>query len=285
MGCPQGGVLSVIIWSLVFDKLLKKFKTGRVKCIGYADDACLTIHGPNLKIMHQLLNKALMKAGDWAKDCGLEISTEKTEGMLFTKRKVYDKPEEKLTLDGKEIILKKKVRYLGVTLDSDLNFANHIDNKISQARALLYKIRSTTSNLWGPRPEMIHWAYKSMVRPLFTYCLFIFAQNITSAQLAKLRTLQRLALKMSAFCRDGTPTEGLNVITGTLPIELYIKQELYLAKSRLNDKLIRDWDGLPLTGNKTGGHIQYLDQMYDKYIVMNPDHDGIDKEIIWDRNY
>ena len=48
LGCPQGGVLSVIIWNLVFDRLLRFFDKGRLKCIGYADDACLVIHGPNL---------------------------------------------------------------------------------------------------------------------------------------------------------------------------------------------------------------------------------------------
>ena len=71
LGCPQGGVLSVIIWNLVFDRLLRFFDKGRLKCIGYADDACLVIHGPNLNLLYKYMNKGLAKADEWAKDSGL----------------------------------------------------------------------------------------------------------------------------------------------------------------------------------------------------------------------
>ena len=38
-GTPQGGVLSVILWLLIFDELLNKFgKQKRIKIIGFADD-------------------------------------------------------------------------------------------------------------------------------------------------------------------------------------------------------------------------------------------------------
>lgn len=39
--CPQGGILSVMLWNITFDQLLNKFSKGRVKCIGFADDGTL----------------------------------------------------------------------------------------------------------------------------------------------------------------------------------------------------------------------------------------------------
>ena len=84
LGCPQGGVLSVIIWNLVFDRLLRFFDKGRLKCIGYADDACLVIHGPNLNLLYKYMNRGLAKADEWAKDSGLQISHSKTVAMIFT---------------------------------------------------------------------------------------------------------------------------------------------------------------------------------------------------------
>lgn len=50
-GCPQGGILSVLLWNICFDQLLSKFTTGRVRCIGFADDGTLIIHGKDLKNM------------------------------------------------------------------------------------------------------------------------------------------------------------------------------------------------------------------------------------------
>ena len=67
MGCPQGGVLSVLIWILAFDGLLHQFKDGdSVKCVGYADDGCLIIEGTNLEYMYAAMNAALRKAERWA---------------------------------------------------------------------------------------------------------------------------------------------------------------------------------------------------------------------------
>ena len=35
VGCPQGGVLSTILWNLAFDDMLKLFDHHGIKCVGY----------------------------------------------------------------------------------------------------------------------------------------------------------------------------------------------------------------------------------------------------------
>ena len=50
-GTPQGGILSVMLWNIVFDMLLRKFNRTRVKAIGFADDGDLLIHGKDLDRM------------------------------------------------------------------------------------------------------------------------------------------------------------------------------------------------------------------------------------------
>ena len=40
-GCPQGGVLSPLLWCLVVDNLLVRLNEGSVYAQGYADDICL----------------------------------------------------------------------------------------------------------------------------------------------------------------------------------------------------------------------------------------------------
>jgi retron-type reverse transcriptase len=47
LGTPQGGVLSPLMWNLAFESFLDLFKTGPVRCCGYADDAGLVITGAN----------------------------------------------------------------------------------------------------------------------------------------------------------------------------------------------------------------------------------------------
>jgi len=44
-GCPQGGVLSPLLWCLVVDGLLARLNEGGVYAQGYADDICLLAVG------------------------------------------------------------------------------------------------------------------------------------------------------------------------------------------------------------------------------------------------
>jgi retron-type reverse transcriptase len=42
-GCPQGGVLSPLLWSLVIDKLLNDLDRQGFEVIGIADDLVITV--------------------------------------------------------------------------------------------------------------------------------------------------------------------------------------------------------------------------------------------------
>ena len=82
IGCPQGGVLSTLLWNIAFDDMLSLFSKGRIICVGYADDGCLLITGKDLKSLYSCMNDALRACQLWASTYGLDISPEKTEYML-----------------------------------------------------------------------------------------------------------------------------------------------------------------------------------------------------------
>ena len=91
-GTPQGGILSVVLWNIAFDRLLKKLGNKKVKVIGFADDRSLIIRGENIKYMTRLMQKAVNTAEKWPKEHGLALSPEKTVAILFTKKRKI--PEE-----------------------------------------------------------------------------------------------------------------------------------------------------------------------------------------------
>ena len=57
----------------------------------------------------------------WCRSTGLGVNPDKTEVMVFTRKYKWDRTC-KLTLNGKELKLSKEVKYLGVTMDSKLQF-------------------------------------------------------------------------------------------------------------------------------------------------------------------
>ena len=57
----------------------------------YADDVALISTGNNPLVLKDRLQRAIWRAESWAKINGLKFSTDKTEAVIFT-RKRYSKP-------------------------------------------------------------------------------------------------------------------------------------------------------------------------------------------------
>lgn len=62
-GTPQGGVLSPVVWNLGFDSFLKQYPdTGKVKVVGFADDAALVCTATKPDVAQREMQKAVDKA-------------------------------------------------------------------------------------------------------------------------------------------------------------------------------------------------------------------------------
>jgi hypothetical protein len=63
--CPQGGVLSPLLWSLVVDKLIGGLDRNGYYTLGYADDIAILICGKFPNTVSELLQEALSMAQQW----------------------------------------------------------------------------------------------------------------------------------------------------------------------------------------------------------------------------
>ena len=91
---------------------------------GFGDDVNLICTGDNLLEMSVYMQEALDKQSEWGVKHGLKFNTDKTKVMIFTRRRNFDRPI--LTLDGKILEYVDSYKYLGVILDSKLNWKQHI---------------------------------------------------------------------------------------------------------------------------------------------------------------
>ena len=64
-GCPQGGVLSPTLWSMLVDALLRRFYDGGFYPQGYADDFVTLLSGAHLDTLMGLMRSALRIAELW----------------------------------------------------------------------------------------------------------------------------------------------------------------------------------------------------------------------------
>jgi hypothetical protein len=76
--CPQGAVVSPLLWNLVVDRLLTVINDLGFRNFGYADDIVIIVQGKFAQTVRELMQQALNVLVKWAKKEGLNISPHKT---------------------------------------------------------------------------------------------------------------------------------------------------------------------------------------------------------------
>lgn len=203
--------------------------------------------------------------------------------MIFTNKVDYDIPEEGVKLMGRRINQVKSVKYLGIRIDSKLTFEEHLTEKVKSCKRILFGMKAFCDKNWGPAPEMMHYAYTSKIRPILSYCCFAFTPRLKQHQIEKLERLQRLCLMMMGNFRRNTATQNLNIITDTIPIELYLKRESLRAGIRLNKHLEFSWTGIG--SGKQIGHVKPMKDKLTELNIYNENIDNIPGETDLDNNY
>jgi hypothetical protein len=70
-GCPQGEVLSPLLWSLVVDDLISGLNSNGYYTVGYADDIAILIKGKFPHTVLEVLQTALHRVQQWCERTNL----------------------------------------------------------------------------------------------------------------------------------------------------------------------------------------------------------------------
>ena len=232
-GCPQGGVLSPLLWNLVVDSLLVKLNDSGLYTQGYADDICILIEGMFIPVICELMQRAVDITKDWCLHRELSVNPRKSTVVLFTNKKNI-KELISPNLNGEQIPVAKEVKYLGVILDSKLLWKRHLTIKCQKAIAVLWQCRRIVSSKWGLSPKSTRWLYTSVIRPMLTYASAIWwPRTFVGSAVAELNHVQRLACLAITGTVRTAPTSALEVMLDLLPLDIYIRKEAKLTTLRL----------------------------------------------------
>jgi len=154
-GCPQGSVLSPLLWCLVVDDLLSRLTGGGVFIQGYADDICLLAVGKFPNTVSGLVQWALLTVETWCNEVGLSVNPDKT-GLVACTRKRELQGFFEPHFFGVKLSLLGSVKYLGVILDSRLAWTEHVEVKVRKADNLLWAYMEACGAGWVLRPEVVH---------------------------------------------------------------------------------------------------------------------------------
>jgi len=102
-----------------------------VQLIGFADDLAVVGMAVTGQQLEDAVNHTLTAIDDWMQSRGLELSHQKNEAVILSRRRAFIPP--RLTISGRLIPLQNEIRYLGVILDKRLTFAAHADTVATKA--------------------------------------------------------------------------------------------------------------------------------------------------------
>ena len=279
-GVGQGLLSSSLAWNLIYDKVLKEVNNmnNGCKATGYCDDKCITIKGIDTSSMVSIMQDAVNVAIKWGSKCGVSYNSSKTVCTWFYRKYKWVDPKEKIHINGVPIEYSNQVRYLGINLDSKLFFNKHIDMKINSCKRLLMALRNAFGTIRGPSPAMLKYAFESIVIPTLTYGAVVFGKVCLQQTIQdKLKRLNRLISSLMMPLRNGTPTEGLEVILNLAPLDFKIQEAALKGYLRVQNIVKPKWIGISKTGNiqsiRKIGHLKWCKDQLADMGINDPNHD------------
>jgi hypothetical protein len=207
-GCPQGGVLSPLLWCLVVNDLLEHLQREGFHVYGYADDIAIVAGGSFLTTLRDLIEYALKITYRWCKTKGLVVNPQKTNIMIFTK-KYKRETIEPLRLEGLEVAFTDTVKYLGVLLDPKLtgNITSYMRKKFYSS---MWVCRKAIGKTWGINPKIALWMCKAVLLPKLMYAAIVWWPMVSRVEIRNLlQSLQGNYLRAAVGAMKTTPTEVL----------------------------------------------------------------------------
>lgn len=195
-GVPQGSVLGPILFLAYLNDCISVMDNEFCKSYVFADDILLLYSADSDQntYLETCLNNHLNLISNWMHLNCLEINSAKTKAVYFQLQN-QNCLFPRISINGQPIEYVNSLRCLGIILDSNLNFNEHIDslsNKVCLTLRRLYSLKAYTPT------HIRHLLANSLLMSLFNYGLEVFSGTFSY----NLDRLQRIIRKIIRYTFD-----------------------------------------------------------------------------------
>ena len=213
-GVPQGTKMGPLSFLILINDALSDV-THRWK---YVDDCTVGLTVDNTSPDYSPLQEYLNTLLTWTKDNKVTINYNKTVVMHISTATTHVQTPM-LTMDGHPLQLVQSTKLLGVTIDCNLNWKEHVKKTIQAASYRLYMLRRLRS-LGTPTPELIT-IYNAFILPKLTYSSPAWSSSLNITQIRQLEKVQERACRIMLGADYSGYTNALTTLKITTLSQVY----------------------------------------------------------------
>ncbi|KAF2355087.1 Ribonuclease H domain [Trinorchestia longiramus] len=184
----------------------------------YADD--FTALATTIKIpdASAILSTHSSDVATWAQQKGLTVSIAKSQSSLFTPDTHQYRTNPHITCEGTNLTHCRCPKIQEITFDPHFTFTPHINTICERARHRLNILKALAGSSWGQQKETITLTFKALINSIVTYAAPIWFPNASPSSIAKLQTIQNVALRIASGSHKMASASHLHRETGLLPL-------------------------------------------------------------------
>ena len=186
-GVPQGTVLGPLLF-LAYINDLPSYVSPKTKVRLFADDSAVYREINSIDDCVQL-QKDLAGLERWEKMWSMQFHPDKCQLLRITNKR------QPISFDyrihGHTIQREDSIRYLGLTISSNMSWNHHIDTICKKARSNIFFLSRNFGSCKRSVKEML---YKTYVRPTVEYCSSVW-DPFTERNISSLEKIQRLGAR------------------------------------------------------------------------------------------
>jgi len=204
-GVPQGSVLGPLLFIIYTNDLPNSLT--HTHAILFADDTTIYTKSKNLNELYNIVNSDLQNLYDWFNANKLSLNISKTNYMLFTNHDIPDITIQNLEIKiGAQVIERKKnLKFLGVQIDENLNWHEHITNTMNKVAKTSYSIKMVKNIL--PK-QNLKTLYQTLILPHLDYGI-LFWGGTHESHINKLVIQQKKIIRMITNSKYNDHTDPL----------------------------------------------------------------------------
>ena len=215
-GVPQGSILGPLLFIIYTNDLQNSLKT--CNSILFADDTTIFHSSKNVKHLYKEVNADLANLHTWFKANKLSLNILKTYYILFQKNKKLINTNLDIKIDSTVIPAKETLKFLGMIVDNQLKWHNHVSYIQSKLNSSLFILNRVKHMLHSKHLVTL---YYSLIYPYLSYGLVLWGDTHRK-YINKILTFQKKAMRIINRKTYNEHTNELFIKQGILKLpELY----------------------------------------------------------------